>query len=243
MLKTELHCHSSGPSVCADVTDEQLITEYKNAGYDAIILTNHINKTLLNYPADDYKGKVDYYFSAVERLKELGKKENVKVFFGAEIVTVTDDGVHQEFLLIGFDKQFLYDNDLVYKYSQKQLFELANKHNLFMCQTHPFRVGEKTGDPRYMHGAEGFNGHYHHDNNNEKAFDFCTANGLKIMAGNDYHHYKQPLISYMYIPEEIENERQLADYLLSTQPQLYFDQQKCLEERQKYKDGIVKTKE
>ena len=179
----------------------------------------------------------------VERIKELGKKENVKVFYGAEIVTVTDDGMHQEFLLIGFDKQFLYDNDLVYKYNQKQLFELANKHNLFMYQTHPFRNGEKTGDPRYMHGAEGFNGHYHHDNNNEKALEFCKANGLKIMVGNDYHHYKQPLIAYMYLPKEIENERQLADYLLTTQPQVYFDQQKCLEERQKFKDGLAKTEE
>lgn len=237
MIKTELHCHSSGPSICADVTDSQLINEYKKAGYQAIILTNHINSSFNNYPGTDYKDKVNYYFSAIENIKSLAQKENMKIFYGAEVVALTDDGVHQEFLLIGFDKQFLYDNNLVNKYSQKELFELAQKNNLFMCQTHPFRTGEKLGDPRYMHGAEGYNGHYHHDNYNEKALEFCRVNGIKIMAGNDYHHSGQPLIACIYLPESIENESQLAKYLLNNQPEIYYDQERCLIERQKYLDS------
>ena len=243
MIKTELHCHTTGPSVCADVTDEQLVLEHFNAGYGAIVITNHINGTFNNYPAPDYKGKVDYFFSSIDRIKEIANKKGIKVFYGAEIVANTDDGIHQEFILIGFDKEFLYNNNLVRTYNQKELFELAEKNGLFMFQTHPFRVGEKTGDPKYMHGAESFNCHYHHDNNNEKAKDFCQKNNLVMLSGNDYHHSGQPLIAGIYLPEEIENEKQLAQYLLSCQPQIIEDQKACLKSRKDYLASQEQVKE
>lgn len=234
MLKTDLHCHTKGPSVCADVQDEQLVLEHYNAGYDTIVITNHINGSFNNYPAPDYKSKIDYFFSAVDRVKNIAKSKGIKVFAGAEIVANTDDGVHQEFILIGFDKEFLYNNNLVKTCDQKRLFEIAQDNGLFMFQTHPFRVGEKLGNPKYMHGAEAFNCHYHHDNNNEKAKEFCQANNLTMLSGNDYHHLGQPLIGGIYIPEEIENEKQLAKYLLSNQPQIIEDQEACLKARADY---------
>lgn len=234
MKKFELHCHSSGPSICADVLDEQLVLEYKNAGYDGIVLTNHINWSFNNYEGKTHKEKTDYYFSAVDRIKELGKKNGISVLFGAEVVAVTDDGMHQEFLLYGFDRQFLYDNSLVNNYDQKGLFELAKKHNLFMSQTHPFREGEKLGNPLYMHGAEAFNGHYHHDNFNEKAMEFCKQNNLKMLSGTDYHHSGQPILGGAYLPDDITTERALADYLLSCQPDIIVQQEKCLQARKEY---------
>jgi hypothetical protein len=216
------------------VLDEQLVLEYKNAGYDGIVLTNHINWTYNNYQGKTYKEKTDYYFSAVDRIKELGKKQGISVLFGAEVVAVTDDGMHQEFLLYGFDRQFLYDNSLVNNYDQKGLFELAKKHNLFMSQTHPFRCGEKLGNPLYMHGAEAFNAHYHHDNFNEKAMEFCKQNNLKMLSGTDYHHAGQPILGGAYLPDDITTERALADYLLSCQPDIMVQQEKCLQARKEY---------
>ena len=233
-MKIEFHCHSSGPSICADVHNDKLVLDYANAGYDAIVLVNHINWSFNNYPGKTYREKVDYYFSAFDKIKELAKQKGIKVFFGSEIVTLTDDGVHQEFILLGFDKEFLYDHNLVNRYTQKQLFELANEHGLFMYQTHPFRVGEKTGDPRYMHGAEAFNAHYHHDNFNEKAKDFCLTHNLRMLSGNDYHHADQPLIGGAIIPDNIQNEKQLAQYLLKNQPQIIENLNDCLKARADY---------
>ncbi len=242
MKKFELHCHSSGPSICADVTDEQLIERYANAGYDGIVLTNHINWSYNNYPGKTHKEKIDYYFSAVDRLKELGKKHRLTILFGLEVVALTDDGVHQEFAMFGFDRQFLYDNNLVDRYNQKQLFDLANEHKLFMSQTHPFRIGEKLGDPRYMHGAEAFNGHYHHDNNNEKAIEFCKKHNLKMLSGTDFHHADQPILGGAFLLDYIDNERALADFLLNNQADIIIDQKQCLVARENYLNSHKENK-
>ncbi len=233
-MKTEMHTHSQGASVCADVTDKQFIDQMLNSDVQAFVLVNHINSAFRTYPGQTYKEKIDYYLSRFDDLKALANSVGIKVFLGAEIVALTDDGQHQEFILLGFDRKFLYEHELVNKYDQQGLFELATKNGLFMYQTHPFRVGEKLGNPKFMHGAEAFNGHYHHDNNNEKTLEFCEKHSLIKLVGNDYHHYNQPLVGYANLPDYIENERQLARYLLNNQPQIYFDQEKCLFERQKY---------
>ena len=233
-MRMEMHAHCSGASVCADVLDQQFVADMKKNGIEAFLLVNHVNLGFKRYPGETYKEKIDYYFSRFEEIKQLAKENGIKAFLGAEVVTLTDDGMHQEFIIVGFDKDFLYNNDLVNKVNQEQLFEIANKNGLFMYQAHPFRTGEKTGNPKFMHGAEGLNGHFHHDNNNEKALKFCEENSLKIVVGNDYHHHNQPLVGWLILPDEISNERQLADYLLNNQAQICFDQEKCLFERQKY---------
>ena len=238
MKKIEFHCHTKGQSVCADVLDEALINDYVQNGYDGIVITNHLNGTFNKYPGDTYEQKVDYLFSAIDRIKDKAKGLPLEIFCGLEIVALTDDGIHQEFIMIGIDKEFLLKNPLHSRYNQKELFRIAQNNGFFMYQTHPFRNGEKTGDPRYMHGAEAFNAHYHHDNNNEKAQKFCKENGLKMLAGNDYHHQGQPLIACGYIPKKINSDRQLAEYLMSNQPEISYDQKRCLEERQKYLDSI-----
>ena len=234
-MKLETHCHSSVASVCADVTDEQIVNTYKSLGYDAIILTNHINWYWKEgYPRTSYKDKVDYFINRYNQLKTLANQKGLKVFLGAEVVTITQSGVHQEFLIVGFDKEFLYSNDLVYTCTQTKLFEIANQNGLFMWQSHPYRVGEERGDPKYMHGAEAFNCHFHHDNNNPQATEFCNENSLIKMSGSDYHHGDQPVFAGIYIPDDIQTEKQLANFLLANQPRLIVDQERCIIEREKY---------
>ncbi len=233
-MRIEMHAHCSGASYCADVTDQQFIADMNKNGIQAFLLVNHVHRGFDKYPGNTYKEKVDYYLSRFDDLDTLAKQNGMKAFLGAEVVTLTEDGKHQEFIIVGFDRVFLYKHDLVNKVNQEQLFEIANKNGLFMYQAHPFRTGEKTGNPNFMHGAEGLNGHFHHDNNNEKALKFCEKNSLKIIVGNDYHHHNQPLVGWLVLPDDISNERQLARYLLKNQPQICFDQEKCLLERQKY---------
>ena len=235
-MKTEMHSHSTGASVCSDVTDEQFVNDFAKEGFQAFVLTNHINGAFSTYPANTYKEKIDYYLSRYDEIKSIAQSKGIKLFLGAEIVALTDDGVHQEFILLGFDREFLYNNNLVNRYNQKELFVLANQHGFFMYQTHPFRRGEKTGNPLYMHGAEAGNGHYHHDNFNEKAIEFCEKHNLKKVVGTDYHHHLQPIVGWTEIPDYIENEQQLAKYLLENQTSYEFDQEKCLQAREEYKE-------
>ena len=90
----------------------------------------------------------------------------------------------------------------------------------FMYQTHPFRPNVVLGNPLYMHGAEAFNGHFHHDSRNELAEKFCEENGLVKMSGTDFHHDDQPVTAGILIPDEIADEAELVKYIMSGKAEL-----------------------
>ena len=211
MIKLETHCHIKGFSPCGDGDIEKTISKYKESGYGAIMVTNHFSK---KYYEDYYQGqtdkeKIDYFFKIYDEFSMLCKNNGIKTFFGLEVRCVP---TNTEYMLLGFDRVFLYDNPHLFNLSQEELFLLAEKNGIFMYQTHPFRSGVKAGNPRFMHGAESFNGHYHHDNGNDLAQKFCTENNLVGMSGTDYHHDSQPITAGAFIPENIDDEKALAKY-------------------------------
>ena len=212
MIKLETHCHIRGLSHCADGDDFLMLTKYKKAGYSGIVAVSHYSKDVCEkyYKGKTYKEKIDYFFKTYDDFSSLAKSYDIKTFCGAE-VRLKKDG--QEYMILGFDRKFLYDNEL-YNLTQEELFKLAEKHGVFVYQTHPFRDGVLAGNPIYLHGAEGFNGHYHHDNHNEKAQKFCEDNNLISLSGTDYHHDDQPVTAGIYIPKEIQTDKQLVEFIL-----------------------------
>ena len=225
MIKFDMHVHCSGASICADVTIEQLIDRYLSCGYKGVVLTNHINPKSYNaYEGLNHKQKTDYFFNVADKAVSLGREKGIKVLIGAEIRANTLDNTFQEYTIIGFERALLYDNKPLFELDQKQIFKLCEKNHLFMLQTHPFREGVTCGNPDYLHGAEAFNGHFHHDNNNQQALEFCQKYNLKMFSGTDFHHNIQPIIGGVYLPDFINNEVQLAEYLLNNQPRIIVDQ-------------------
>ena len=222
-MKLETHCHSLGGSLCAKADVETIIQTYKDAGFGGIVLTNHfVEKHYINYPGQTKKEKLDFYFSLFDNLKEVGVKQGVKVFLGAEISACTSE----EYLLYGFDRSLFYDNELLFKLNQKELYEFAQKNGCFLYQAHPFRDRVKVlGDPKYMHGAESFNGHYHHVNENYKANEFCEKNHLIKMSGTDFHDVGQPVYGGIIVPDYVENEKQLTQVIFSGEYQLITNQE------------------
>jgi hypothetical protein len=109
-----------------------------------------------------------------------------------------------------------------------------------MYQTHPYREGIVLGNPKYMHGAESFNGHYHHKNNNDLAKKFCFENGLVGLSGTDYHYDIQPITAGIYIPENIENEKQLAKFYFENNIKTIEDEEKYIKYHLAYKNGQMK---
>ena len=221
MIKLETHCHCLQGSGCASVPPETLIKEYKKAGYGGIVLTNHYCKVCYDeYPGETHIDKLDFYFSLFESVKKFGKIYGVKVFLGAETRAVREVGLYSEYMLYGYDKSDLYDNLPLFYKTQKEMFEFSEAHGIFMYQTHPFREGVTVGDPKFIHGAEAFNGHINHYNYNDLAENLCRENGLRSLSGTDYHDEGQAITGGIYIPESIENEKDLADYLFNNQPKL-----------------------
>lgn len=224
MIRLETHVHTIGTSHCADCPLEDAIEIIKSNGYKAVTFVNHISQKSFDYLGEgDYKKNLDKFYSLQDQAEKVYRQAGFKVFIGAEVGCVIDGKVI-EFVVLGLPKEVIYEN-VLYKLTQKELFELVNKYDGFMYQPHPFRGYVRLGDPRYMHGAESFNGHYHFDNNNEKAKEFCEKNNLIQLSGNDFHHLGQPMFSGIYIPEDINTTREYIDFLKKDEFTLITDEE------------------
>lgn len=221
MIKIELHSHPIGGSSCADGNTELAVQKYLDAGYGGVVCLTHYGRYYYDcYPGQTHKEKIDFFFKVYDDFAKIANKNGLKTFFATEVRCVA---TNTEYALIGFDRDFLYNNSPLFDLTQQELFEVAEKNGFFMFQTHPFRTGVIAGDPKYLHGAECFNGHYHHANNNDKARKFCEDNNLIGVAGTDYHHDDQPLTAGIMIPKTINTEQELASFLKNGNLQLVTD--------------------
>lgn len=224
MIKLETHLHCKGGSGCSDVTYEQILEEYAFKGYKALTLTNHLSEFCFkDYPGENKKEKLSFYFSLVDGFTKKANEIGIKVFWGSEVRAVRLDGLYSEFMVYPKDRKIFYDNELLFYLTQEEMFKFCDKNEIFMYQTHPFREGVAVGNPLYVHGIEGFNGHYHHVNNNDKAMELADKFNLKIMSGSDYHHYNQPILGGIYISENIDTNEDLVNYLFNNQPKLILE--------------------
>lgn len=235
MIKIELHCHEVSLSPCATSRYKDAIDESKSSGYGAVVITNHYSKYVYSiWKGQTHEEKMQFFLSNYYQVKEYGKNQGLKVFIGVEV----RDRTGTEYMLYGFKPEFLLECPPLFELDQKELFDLANRYGLFMYQTHPFRKGVTAGDPKYLHGAESFNGHYHHDNNNKEANAFCEKNNLIKMSGTDYHHEGQPFTGGAYIPENIEDELALKEYIMSGKMQLITNEDGYVKGRMEYLRSI-----
>ncbi len=237
MIKIETHCHSLGSSGCATTAPEKIARVYSEYGYGGIVLTNHYAAAHFNnYPGESKKEKLDYYFSLGDKMRRCCEEYGLKFFIGAEVCVQVEHG-YAEYILYGFDKKYLYDNPPLFTLTQRELFRLADKNDVFMYQAHPFRDGIELGDPAYMHGAEAFNGHYHHEERNELATEFCRKNGLTEMSGTDYHHFGQPVTGGLIVDENINDEVSLVSYIRSGKAEMIKDDFNYRSARAEYLEG------
>jgi hypothetical protein len=225
MIKLETHAHCQELSFCAHADVDRLIKDYITAGYGAIVLTNHYCKRFFElYKGETKKEKLDFYFKVYDEFSEKCKKANIKAFLGTEIMAYSPSGERYEFTYYGFDRSLFYDNKPLYELTQKELFYLAEKNNVFMYQTHPARRGVATGNGEYLHGAESFNGHVLHLNNNALANEFCDKYNLIKLSGTDYHDPDQPILGGIYLPENINTDEQLKEYIFKGNLKLIEDE-------------------
>ena len=232
MIKLETHCHSAG-SWCATCGLEGLIKNYKKANYGGVVITNHYSDyEFKKHGFSSQREYAKYYFELIEKAMELGEKNGLKVFYGVEVKL---NERSTEYVLYGFTKDFLLDNANLYEFTQEQLFKIANQNDMLMYQSHPFREGVRVGNPKFMHGAEYFNGHLHHVNNNALAREFCEKNNLIKLSGTDFHDKDQPITAGIYIPESIKNSFELTRYIKENNFSL-------IEEREVYERELIKYK-
>lgn len=136
----ETHLHTCQGSLCGRSTGTEHARYYKQAGYQGVIITDHFCGGNTAMPkTGSWKERIDAYMSGYEDALAEGQKIGLDVFFGLEECFARYDGGHDEYLIYGVDKQWLYQHPEMEHWSRKQYFDAVHAAGGCMIQAHPFR--------------------------------------------------------------------------------------------------------
>ena len=179
--KTELHCHSSEVSPCADLTVAEVTERYIAAGYTTVVLTNHYCDSVINNAGETWEEKIGHYLSAYHAMKEYAG-DRLNILLGCEL-RFTEN--HNDYLVFGMTEEFLREYPELHTMKLKSFSELSRKMGFLLIQAHPFRNRMTVMPPKYLDGIEVFNGHHGHDSRNQLADALAKRYGLLRTSGSE----------------------------------------------------------
>ena len=210
--KYDLHVHSLPTSGCADFSPEEVVRTYAEAGFNGIVLTNHMYGGPHEYETKE-KFTDGAYIPAYRRAKAEGEKLGLDVILGIEIrfpESVND------FLVFGIDEDDVpkaYD----YTFSPYEDFYkgFKNEHNLII-QAHPMRLPCEPVPQEIVDGYEVFNMHPGHNPRAGLAAQLTYGrDDLYVIGGTDFHHANHQGMCALLCKERIKDSFQLAEVIKS----------------------------
>ena len=187
MYKIETHLHTTHVSKCGWMTAEDLIAGYKAAGYDAVIVTDHYNRTTFDYLGIDTTApgnKVKPFLEGFYRMAELGEKAGIRVFKGAEL---RFDESENDYLLFGYRDDLLAEPEDIFRMGIAGFSPIARGQGALLVQAHPYRKKNTPAIARYLDGVEILNQNPRHESHNDRAMEYAQQFGLLGLAGSDCH--------------------------------------------------------
>lgn len=181
--KTELHSHSSGISMCSEVSGEKLLKLYFECGADAVVITNHFTPQF--FDKKDVEAELERYAGEYRLMKKAGTEYDINVILGIEIRFSEN---MNDYLVYGIDES---DLKKAYKYLDKGIdafYSGFKSDNNIIFQAHPFRDGMVLANPESVDGVEVFNMHPNHNSRIAIAAKYAREKNFKICGGTDFHH-------------------------------------------------------
>lgn len=102
MYKIETHLHTSHVSRCGQLNAAQIVSAYKEAGYSAVIVTDHYSRITFDHlkiNLYDDSDKLSPFLAGYRYLLEEGAKVGLEVYRGAE---VRFDECNNDYLVYGY---------------------------------------------------------------------------------------------------------------------------------------------
>lgn len=195
MYKIETHLHTKHVSKCGWLTAEELIAGYKAAGYDAIVVTDHYNRTTFEYLGIDTRAsgdKIGPFLEGYRRMAALGEQKGIRVFKGAEL---RFDESENDYLLYGYADGLLAEPEDIFRMGIAAFSPIARGHGAVLVQAHPYRKKCTPAIARYLDGLEVRNRNPRHENYNDRAEEYAQQFGLLGLAGSDCHRAEDIAVS------------------------------------------------
>ena len=219
----EMHAHTSNTSRCAHIKAEDMINDYIKAGYDGIVVTDHLSPSTFAHfegKAVSWKEKIDFFLRGYNAAKNAANGK-IKVFLGMEIrFYFPEDANMNDYLVYGVTEKFLYDNVDIDRMRIHEFSELVHKNGMAIFQAHPFRCGMTVTNPKYLDGIEVYNGCPRHNSYNSIANMWADENSLLKTSGSDYHEHEDTARGGLIFDREIIDNKDLVKALLGTTPEI-----------------------
>ncbi len=185
-MKIDMHVHTSEISACGKLAAKEVVRLYKEAGYDAICVTNHFSSYTVKHLAK--QGKFDFvkaYHEGYELAKAEGEKVGLKVFIGYELRVNECDN---DYLVYDMNDYLLENFPKLLDLPTKEFCQVVRKNGILLFQAHPFRNNMKIVNPDYLDGIEVFNGHPGQVSRNQMAEAWADFHPqLRRISGSDCH--------------------------------------------------------
>ncbi len=202
IYKYETHFHTNETSPCGKVPAAAAVRLYHEAGYTGIVVTDHYSRRFFDmYPLSKWERKIGFYLEGYHCALEEGQKLGVDIHLGMEL---RFDENPNDYLIYGFDEEFLKANKKLYKLGLKNFRKLTAGNGIVIVQAHPFRANMVTAAPELIDGVEVYNGNPRHDSANHLALEFARDNKLKMLSGSDFHRYGDETRGGIIVQERIK---------------------------------------
>jgi predicted metal-dependent phosphoesterase TrpH len=186
--RIETHAHTNLVSPCGRLTPEELVAAYADAGYSALVVTDHLVSTLPIFRrAASWRERVHRFFSGYSAAREAARGTRLRVLPGFELTF--DQLPGRDFLVYGIDEELLMDLPDLTALDPVALKPLADAAGAVVVQAHPFRRARPI-DPVLLDGVEVFNGNLRHDSADELAAAFAREHDLLAISGSDAHQWE-----------------------------------------------------
>ncbi len=181
--RIELHAHTSPVSPCSDISPEELVRVYREAGADMLVITNHFFRDL--FPEGMTRREViAYYLSDYRAARREGERIGLPVLLGAEVRFSDSCNDYLAYGVTEDDIGRIYD---LLPLGLKQFYSAFSDAHHVLVQAHPFRNGMTRADGASLDGIEVFNIHPNHNSRVSLAAVHAREHGGLVLGGSDYH--------------------------------------------------------
>lgn len=215
MYKIEPHLHTVHVSQCGHMEAADIVAAYREAGYSALIVTDHFNRTTFDYLGIDPAGdsdRIGAFLEGYRRVKAEGAKCGLRVFKGAEL---RFDESENDYLLYGWRDDLLSEPDVLFRMGIAAFAPIARAEGALLIQAHPYRAGCTPAIACYLDGVEVINTNPRHESYNARAREYADQFGLIATSGSDCHRPEDVALGGIIVDKLPSDSMQMARMLRS----------------------------
>jgi len=218
LYKIDMHVHTAEVSPCGKVKAAEVVRLYKDAGYDAIVITDHYSSSFFQAAKDiSWAEKIDRFLEGYRIAFAEGESVGLNVILGMELRF--ESGAN-EYLVYGVDEKFLKENEELYKLEIDKFSTMVKDKGFLIYQAHPFRPKMTLADKKYLYGIEVFNGNPRHNSQNDVAYKYAVEHNFKMISGSDFHQVEDLAKGGIAVKNKVTNIKELMDVLTSNDYEL-----------------------